>query len=119
MAGIPNLLAGWFGYIAGESGADLDSNSSTPLAVSLDIRAGKPSDVPAILPMVEKICALHQGWDPAKFGFVDHVVSMYGKWLTAQAKDFTERLPRCRGRRPFRRIPHRNRGARGADLSTV
>jgi ribosomal protein S18 acetylase RimI-like enzyme len=37
--------------------------------------------------MVEKICALHQRWDPAKFGFVDHVVSMYGKWLTAQAKD--------------------------------
>ena len=26
-------------------------------------------DVPAVLPMVERVCAFHEGLDPAKYGF--------------------------------------------------
>ncbi len=64
-----------------------DANSATSREAGIVIRPGKPGDVSALVPMIEAICALHQRWDPAKFGFVDHVASMYRKWLTAQARD--------------------------------
>jgi len=53
----------------------------------MEIRSARPDDVEAVVPMVEKICALHKSWDVAKFGFVDDVAGMYRGWLTRRADD--------------------------------
>jgi len=37
--------------------------------------------------MVEKICALHQSWDAAKYGFKPNPSEMYRRWLTSRAAD--------------------------------
>lgn len=49
------------------------------------IRPATPDDVPGVLPMVAKICALHESWDSAKYGFVPHAEQRYEKWLTRLA----------------------------------
>ncbi|MFN6500430.1 MAG: GNAT family N-acetyltransferase [Nostoc sp. DedQUE01] len=49
------------------------------------IRPASPTDVPAVLPMVAKICALHESWDSAKYGFLAHPEQRYEKWLTRLA----------------------------------
>jgi ribosomal protein S18 acetylase RimI-like enzyme len=53
----------------------------------MEIRSARTDDVDAVLPMVGKICALHESWDPAKFDFVANVPEMYRGWLTARAGD--------------------------------
>jgi ribosomal protein S18 acetylase RimI-like enzyme len=53
----------------------------------MDIRAAKAADVPAVLPMVAKICALHEGWDSAKYGFLPQPQARYSRWLTGRADD--------------------------------
>jgi ribosomal protein S18 acetylase RimI-like enzyme len=53
----------------------------------MEIRPATAADVPAVLPMVAKICALHKQWDPAKYGFLDHPEERYQRWLTARADD--------------------------------
>jgi ribosomal protein S18 acetylase RimI-like enzyme len=53
----------------------------------MEIRSAQPQDVPAILPMVAKICALHEGWDPAKYGFLPDPQERYRRWLPARATD--------------------------------
>lgn len=53
----------------------------------MNIRPATPADVPAVLPMVAKTCALHEQWDPAKYGFRDNPAEMYRRWLTARAGD--------------------------------
>ncbi|MDZ7958238.1 MAG: GNAT family N-acetyltransferase [Aulosira sp. DedQUE10] len=45
------------------------------------IRAATPADVPKVLPMVAKICALHDSWDSAKYGFLPHPERRYEQWL--------------------------------------
>lgn len=45
------------------------------------IRTATPADVPKVLPMVAKICALHDDWDAAKYGFLPHPEQRYEKWL--------------------------------------
>ncbi|MBW4643418.1 MAG: GNAT family N-acetyltransferase [Goleter apudmare HA4340-LM2] len=45
------------------------------------IRPATIEDVPAVLPMVSKICALHESWDSAKYGFIRHPEQRYEKWL--------------------------------------
>ena len=37
--------------------------------------------------MVEKLCALHEAWDPAKYGFRDNVAAMYRGWLSDRSAD--------------------------------
>ena len=49
------------------------------------IRPATPTDIPAVLPMVAAVCALHESWDAAKYGFVPNVEQRYQKWLIAQA----------------------------------
>ena len=49
------------------------------------IRPAKPADVPAVLPMVAKICALHESWDAAKYGFLSNPDRRYERWLITQA----------------------------------
>ncbi|BAY31397.1 acetyltransferase, GNAT family protein [Nostoc carneum NIES-2107] len=45
------------------------------------IRPATPDDVPNVLPMVAKICALHEVWDSAKYGFLPHPEQRYQNWL--------------------------------------
>ncbi|MEH2180331.1 GNAT family N-acetyltransferase [Nostoc sp.] len=49
------------------------------------IRPATITDVPAVLPMVAKICALHESWDSAKYGFLPHPEQRYEQWLTRLA----------------------------------
>jgi ribosomal protein S18 acetylase RimI-like enzyme len=45
------------------------------------IRRAKQSDIPEVLPMVGKICALHETWDAAKYGFLPNPAQRYEGWL--------------------------------------
>lgn len=47
----------------------------------MPIRPATPADVPAVLPMVAKICALHKSWDSAKYGFIPNPEQRYETWL--------------------------------------
>lgn len=53
----------------------------------MEIRPATVEDVPGVLPMVARIAALHEQWDPAKFGYKIHPEEMYRGWLTARATD--------------------------------
>jgi ribosomal protein S18 acetylase RimI-like enzyme len=55
--------------------------------IEMDIRRATPDDVPAVLPMVAKICALHESWDAARYGAKPAPQEMYRNWLTARASD--------------------------------
>jgi ribosomal protein S18 acetylase RimI-like enzyme len=45
------------------------------------IRSAAITDIPAILPMVANICALHESWDSAKYGFITNPQQRYEQWL--------------------------------------
>lgn len=51
------------------------------------IRRGTPDDVPAVLPMVASICALHESWDSAKYGFLPDPEQRYERWLSRLTND--------------------------------
>ncbi|MBW4473021.1 MAG: GNAT family N-acetyltransferase [Stenomitos rutilans HA7619-LM2] len=51
----------------------------------MKIRLATPADVPAVLPMVAQICALHEAWDAAKYGFLPNPAQRYERWLAEQA----------------------------------
>ncbi|MGD1277178.1 MAG: GNAT family N-acetyltransferase [Tepidisphaeraceae bacterium] len=53
----------------------------------MEIRSATVQDVPGVLPMVAKTCALHESWDPAKYGFLEKPAERYSRWLTARATD--------------------------------
>ena len=53
----------------------------------MEIRPATPEDVPSVLPMVAEICAMHESWDPAKYGFRPNPAEMYRNWLIARATD--------------------------------
>ncbi len=53
----------------------------------MQIRKANPDDVPAVLPMVRKLCELHRDWDPAKYPFVEGIEKMYDGWLRVRAED--------------------------------
>ena len=53
----------------------------------MQIRPATAADVPAVLPMVEKIAALHQQWDPARYDYKPNPSERYQRWLTARAAD--------------------------------
>ena len=53
----------------------------------MTIRPATVVDVPAVLPMVAKICAFHEQLDPAKYPFRPNPADMYAKWLPARATD--------------------------------
>jgi ribosomal protein S18 acetylase RimI-like enzyme len=53
----------------------------------MQIRPAKVEDVPGVLPMVGKICALHQSWDKAKYDFKPHPEERYSRWLSTRAED--------------------------------
>lgn len=51
----------------------------------MTIRPATPADVPAVLPMVERISTLHEQWDPAKYGRLPNIAERYRGWLASQA----------------------------------
>ena len=53
----------------------------------MQIRPAIPADVPHVIPMVAKIIALHEAWDPAKYGFLPGTPQRYRAWLTTRATD--------------------------------
>ena len=53
----------------------------------MTIRDAMPDDVSHVLPMVERICALHESWDSAKYGFLPNIAQMYRGWLASRAND--------------------------------
>lgn len=53
----------------------------------MTIRPAIPDDVPQILPLVRKICDLHQQWDAQRFHFRDDVLQSYDRWMRERAKD--------------------------------
>ena len=52
----------------------------------MEIRAARVEDVEAVLPLVEKIAALHESWDEARFGARPGVSDMYAGWLRHHAE---------------------------------
>ena len=53
----------------------------------MEIRPATIADVPALLPMVAAIAALHEGWDAAKYGYLPKPEERYRGWLTGRATD--------------------------------
>ena len=53
----------------------------------MQIRPATAADVPQVLPMVARIAALHESWDPAKYGYRPNPEQMYRRWMTARADD--------------------------------
>src|SRR5439155_9001656 len=53
----------------------------------MTIRPATPADVPAVLPMVAKLAALHEKWDPARYDYKPNTAEMYRRWLSARATD--------------------------------
>ena len=42
----------------------------------MTIRPAKPEDTDAVIAMVGKLAALHESWDPAKYGYKDGAAEM-------------------------------------------
>ena len=57
------------------------------MARPMEVRPGVADDVSAVVPMVAKICALHEKWDPAKYSFLPGTPERYRGWLTKRADD--------------------------------
>lgn len=53
----------------------------------MPIRPATPDDVPALLPMVAAICAMHQELDPERYPMLPDVVARYERWLPLRAAD--------------------------------
>src|SRR5438552_1385875 len=79
------------GDVSGPDEASMDivysARSAGSMLHVMLIRSATPDDVPEVLPMVANICALHESWDAAKYGFRENIPEMYRGWLTSRAKD--------------------------------
>ena len=53
----------------------------------MEIRPATPRDVPAVLPMVGRICAFHERLDAAKYAVLENPGAMYESWLLARSED--------------------------------
>jgi ribosomal protein S18 acetylase RimI-like enzyme len=53
----------------------------------MEIRPAQTDDVENVLPMVAKIAALHEKWDPAKYGYLPHPEERYRRWLETRSGD--------------------------------
>lgn len=51
------------------------------------IRPATPEDVPAVLPMVAAVCAMHERLDAARYAMLPDVVERYRRWLPIRAAD--------------------------------
>ena len=57
------------------------------MSASIEIRPATPQDVPLVLPMVDRLAALHKAWDSAKYPYKPDVGEMYRNWMTARSTD--------------------------------
>lgn len=53
----------------------------------MEIRPATVDDVPAVLPLVRKICELHERWDSARFRTIENPELQYENWLKDRATD--------------------------------
>ncbi|MGA3066234.1 MAG: GNAT family N-acetyltransferase [Tepidisphaeraceae bacterium] len=53
----------------------------------MEIRRAQQRDIPGVLPMVAAICALHEAWDSAKYGFLPGTPERYRGWLGTRVDD--------------------------------
>ena len=53
----------------------------------MEIRPATPADVPAVVPMVERLAAFLAERDPAKYAPLPGIGDMYRSWLAARATD--------------------------------
>jgi ribosomal protein S18 acetylase RimI-like enzyme len=53
----------------------------------MTLRPATAADVSAVLPMVAKISALHESWDPQRYDYKPHPEQMYDRWLRSRATD--------------------------------
>ena len=53
----------------------------------MEIRPATQQDVPALVPMVRKIAAMHETLDPAKYTFRSDPGEMYRGWLVSRSTD--------------------------------
>lgn len=51
------------------------------------VRPAMAADIPAILPMVQKICDMHRAMDPQRYPFVSDVTERYRGWLRTRSED--------------------------------
>jgi ribosomal protein S18 acetylase RimI-like enzyme len=72
----------------------------------MNIRPATAADVPAVAKMVDKLAAVHEQWDAARYDYKANVGDMYLRWLTARAEDsnsvfLVAEHERLRAERPF------------------
>jgi ribosomal protein S18 acetylase RimI-like enzyme len=67
----------------------MERNGSSGYDEGMEIRPATADDVPGVLPMVEQIGALHESWDPAKYGRLPNFSERYRRWMIAQAQNPT------------------------------
>lgn len=53
----------------------------------MTIRPAVASDVPSVLPMVQRLADLHEKWDPARFAYKSETGERYRDWMTKRAGD--------------------------------
>jgi ribosomal protein S18 acetylase RimI-like enzyme len=53
----------------------------------MEIRPATASDVPGVLPLVARMCAVHAAWDADRFRTREHPERMYDRWLRERATD--------------------------------
>jgi ribosomal protein S18 acetylase RimI-like enzyme len=53
----------------------------------MNIRPATPEDVPTVARMVDKLAAIHERWDAARYDYKADVGQMYRRWLVARADD--------------------------------
>jgi ribosomal protein S18 acetylase RimI-like enzyme len=51
------------------------------------IRHATEEDIETVVPMVDKIAALHEVWEPDKYARVDEFGEMYRSWLLERTRD--------------------------------
>jgi len=53
----------------------------------MTIRPACPDDLPVVLPMVARLAALHETWDPQRYDYRPNFEQMYDRWLRARSAD--------------------------------
>src|SRR5688572_15221541 len=53
----------------------------------MNIRPAAAADVPSVVKMVDKLAALHEKWDAARYDYRPGTGEMYRRWLAARAED--------------------------------
>lgn len=70
--------------------------------------------------MVAAICALHEAWDPDRYGMLPDVVSRYARWLPERAADPRSVFLVADDHAAAPRVPHRHEsGLAGFLIGTV